>query len=74
MKAPYVLAAALLAAAAAGAAQAHHSYSMFDNAKVMTIKGQVTDIELAAFLNGPRGSPERQALIHLISNLVRGKD
>jgi len=36
--------------------------------------GHVTDIELAEFLSGPRDSPERQALVRLISNLVRGSD
>ncbi len=32
--------------------------------------GHVTDIEIAAFLNGPSGSPERVALVRLISELV----
>lgn len=32
--------------------------------------GHVTDVELTAFLSGPRNTPEREALIQVISNLV----
>lgn len=32
--------------------------------------GQQTDIDIGAFLSGPRESPERQALLHLIGTLV----
>ena len=32
--------------------------------------GHVTDVDLAAFLGGPAGSPERVALTELISRLV----
>lgn len=32
--------------------------------------GRVTEFDLGLFLNGPRGSPEHQALVRLIGTLV----
>jgi hypothetical protein len=36
--------------------------------------GQETDIDIDAFLGRQRGSPERQALMHLIGTLTEDQD
>lgn len=35
--------------------------------------GQVTDIDIGAFLNQGRANPEHQALLHLIGTLIANK-